>query len=370
LLTLATGLAVARAQATDDGQAASGPDWTPTSLTSPASRLFTPANGALLAITSDGLMRSDDAGDNWYAINTPGKPVYVDSSNQDVLYATTNTEPLLKSSDGGASWTAILSGPPYAGKLLDSIAVSPADSNLIYAGLKQGPLSDQYWFYRSKDAGSTWTELFHSQNSLCGWGVQILVPHPTDANRMEFSGGCHAGRDFSETLRESTDQGQTFTDVYADRRPGYDSPSGFPKELNGGQGAHPARWWLGVNRDQRFGGSFLLLSDDDARSWNPVLSYVGGGSEDPDKNNFSVTIAAVAYDPNNPDTVYVARNSAFFGFPPTPVSSGVTLSTDGGQTWNDLGNQQTGKIADLALGIDGRHLFLATDAGIARLPLQ
>jgi hypothetical protein len=54
----------------------------------------------------------------------------------------------------------------------------------------------------------------------------------------------------------------------------------------------------------------------------------------------------------------------------TPVSSGVALSTDGGQTWNDLGNQQTGKIADLVLGIDGRYPFLATDSGVARLALQ
>jgi hypothetical protein len=35
-----------------------------------------------------------------------------------------------------------------------------------------------------------------------------------------------------------------------------------------------------------------------------------------------------------------------------------------------LGNQQTSVIADVALGIDGRNLFLATDRGVARLALQ
>jgi hypothetical protein len=263
-----------------------------------------------------------------------------------------------------------MSGPPYAGKQLNAIAVSPVDGNLIFAGLKQGSISDQYWFYRSTDAGATWTELFHSQNSLCGWGVQILLPHPTDPDRLFFSGGCHAGRDFSETLKESTDQGRTFTDVYVNTQTETDALSGFPHSLVGGQGAAPSRWYLAINRDQRSGGSFLMRSDNDTGSWDPVLDFVGGGSFDSNKDNYSVTIAAVAYDPGNPDSVYVARNSAYFGFPPTPVSSGVTVSVDGGQTWNDLGNQQTGSIADLALGIDGHYLFLATDRGVARLALQ
>jgi hypothetical protein len=219
------------------------------------------------------------------------------------------------------------------------------------------------------DAGATWTELFHSHNSVCGWGVQILQPHPTDANRVLFWGGCHAGRDVSEVLKQSADQGQTFTDVYGNHQPAFDAPSGFPKAIVGGQGAVPERWYLAINRDQRFGGSSLLRSDDDGASWNLVLNHVGGGSADADKNNWSVSIAAIAYDPSNPDHVYVARNGAFFGFPPTPVTSGLTASSDGGQTWNDVGNQQLGTISDLALGIDGHFLFLASDRGVARLPL-
>lgn len=152
---------------------------------------------------------------------------------------------------------------------------------------------------------------------------------------------------------------------------GVDTPSGFPASLTGGQGADPQRWYLAVNRDSRAGGAFLLSSDDDAGSWNVVLDYVGGGTEDPNRDtNFSVTMQAVVYDPANPDTVYVARSGAFFGYPPTPVTSGVSVSSDGGQTWTDLGNQQEGTLNALALGIDGQFLFLATDHGVARLSLR
>jgi photosystem II stability/assembly factor-like uncharacterized protein len=372
VLLLAVGGGIgARAQASDDDEnQSSGVDWTDTSLTSPATRLFTPAGGALLATTTDGLMRSDDAGDTWYLIDSPDKVVYVDPTSQDVLYATSNANPLLRSADGGTTWNSLMSGPPYSGKVLDNVAVSPAAPTVIYAGLKTGSISDEYWFYRSVDAGSTWTELFHSHNSLCGWGVKILLPHPVDANRLFFSGGCHAGRDFAETLKESIDQGQTFTDIYGNRQPAIDALSGFPQALTGGDGTDPQRWYLAINRDQRFGGSFLMRSDDDGRSWYAVLDHVGGGSEDPDKSKFSVTIRAMAYDAANPATVYVARNGAYPGFPPTSVTSGVAVSGDGGQTWNDLGNQQMGSIADLALGIDGQYLFVASDRGVARLAVR
>ena len=86
-------------------------------------------------------------------------------------------------------------------------------------------------------------------------------------------------------------------------------------------------------------------------------------------NFLSATVGGIAYDPNNPDNVYVGRNAAFFGYPPTPVASGVGASTDGGQTWDDLGNQQLGTISDLAFGIDGRYLFVASDRGVSRLSL-
>ena len=360
---------IGMAQSSGDDQG-TGPDWTDTALTSPATRLFTPTSGALLALTSDGMMRSDDAGDTWYQVGGAENVVYVDPTNHDTLYASADNDPLRRSTDGGLTWTSLMSGPPFTGKVLNVVGVSPADTNLIYAGLKLPSISDQYWLYRSANAGGTWTELFHSHNSLCGWGAQFILPHPTDSSRVFFSGGCHAGRNFFDIVQQSTDQGQTFADFYAIREAAADAPSGFPKQLLGGQGAAPQRWYLAINRDQRLGGSVLLRTDDDGGSFDTVLDHQGGGTFDPERTTFSVSIAAVAYVASNPDTVYVARNGAFPGFPPTLVTSGIIVSADGGQSWNDLGSQQVGTIADLALGIDGRFLFLATDRGVSRLTLQ
>jgi photosystem II stability/assembly factor-like uncharacterized protein len=193
--------ASAQGSGSDQRQSLSA-DWTDTSLTSPASRLFTPSSGALLAITSDGLMRSNDGGDTWRAVATPGTPLYVDPTSQDVLYATSKTAPLQRSTDGGATWTTLMDAQVYPNQVVDALAASLADPKLLYAGLKRPGISDEYWVYRSTDSGSTWTQLFHAQNSLCGWGVGVLSPHPTDTKRLLFSGGCHAGRDFNEALQQ------------------------------------------------------------------------------------------------------------------------------------------------------------------------
>jgi len=46
-------------------------EWVQTSLQEPTGKLFTPASGALLVRTSDGLARSDDAGATWHADTSP-----------------------------------------------------------------------------------------------------------------------------------------------------------------------------------------------------------------------------------------------------------------------------------------------------------
>lgn len=377
LLVLAIAIIVAAALTSDvwaqsTDRTVSTPDWMATSLTSPTQRLFAPSSGALLATTSDGLMRSDDAGDTWQPVLTSGTVISVDPNTQDILYGTSPSDVLRRSVDGGATWSTLMSGQDqdFSGRVVDTVAVSPANAGLIFVGLKRPGISDEYWLYRSSDAGRAWTQLFHMQNTLCGWGAQFIMPHPTDTSRLLFSGGCHAGRDFFERVQQSQDQGQSFTNWYAASQSAADAPVGFPKALVGGQGAAPQRWYLAINRDQRLGGSVLLRSDDDGSSWDTVLDFQGGGTFDTDQSTFSVTIDALAYDPANPDRVYVARAGAFPGFPPTPVTSGITVSTDAGQTWSDLGNQQLGTIADLALGVDARYLFVATDQGVARLELQ
>jgi photosystem II stability/assembly factor-like uncharacterized protein len=76
---------------------------------------------------------------------------------------------LYKSTDGGASWTLAATGIAYPNVL--SIAVDPADPDVIYAG------SDCGGVFRSRDAGATWSHFSTGLELLCVWDVAV---HPLD----------------------------------------------------------------------------------------------------------------------------------------------------------------------------------------------
>jgi hypothetical protein len=245
---------------------------------------------------------------------------------------------------------------------------------LLYLGVAQIPgTSADFRFLRSNDGGTTWQRLEERHLSFCGWGVPILQPHPGDASRVFRAAECTAGRNFGESLGQSTDAGATWTAVFDSDSTSSDS-AGYPARLAGGQGAAPERFYLAVNRDRRVGGSTLYRSDDDGSTWNGVLAYRGGGSggytqpgEDPQAPG--VWLGGLTYDPANPDRVFVGRR-VYPGYFAPANGGGVAASLDGGATWSDLGRQDIGAVSDLALGVDGQNLYAATDQGLWRLPLS
>jgi len=104
--------------------------------------------------------------------------------------------------------------------------------------------------------------------------------------------------------------------------------------------------------ESRTVGSSIHRSDDDGRTWTLLLTTAGDGAPEPGKR-----ITALTYDPARPDVVYIA------------VEGGVRASADGGATWAALGRQDLPRINVLALGVDGRNLYAATERGLYRLRL-
>jgi len=364
------------AQSGSGSDSASASDWTGPLLPGPAMAIFTPSSGALLVRASDGLYRSDDAGQTFRPIALPPAPrpvdrvISVDPTNQDVLYAGGN-ELLYQSTNGGSTWQPILPMASHPGFEAVALAISPANPSIVYAALVDAASRDTFLLLGSHDRGASWTTLEMSgPASLCGWGVRLLQAHPTDPMRVFLSSGCFAGRNFGASLQQSTDQGKTFNDWWTSAAVG--SPlSGYPHSLVGGLGAVPTRWYLAFNRDPRIGGSAVMRSDDDGSTWTPVLSYDGGGgfgSPGSDPNAWNIQIAGLADVSSAPDTLYVAR-TALSPADQSVQTSGVATSTDGGATWSDLDSQQLGHLADLALGIDGQNLYLASDQGLFQLSL-
>jgi photosystem II stability/assembly factor-like uncharacterized protein len=123
-----------------------------------------------------GVFKTSDGGKTWSKVlyvdaKTGGNDVVIDQKNPDTLYATmwqmyrtpwklSSGGPgsgLYKSTDAGAHWNKLSSNPGFATGLLGKmgVAVSPADSNVVYAIAQ----AHEGGVFRSNDAGATWTRV-------------------------------------------------------------------------------------------------------------------------------------------------------------------------------------------------------------------
>jgi photosystem II stability/assembly factor-like uncharacterized protein len=111
----------------------------------------------------DGPYRSQDGGDHWERLNFPVKDLVVwsivfDPKNPRTLYLGTAPTAIFKSEDGGDNWRRLrIIDPVGMVKMgfpcrIIRLAVDPANTNEIYAGLEVGGV------IRSLDGGETWDD--------------------------------------------------------------------------------------------------------------------------------------------------------------------------------------------------------------------
>jgi uncharacterized repeat protein (TIGR01451 family) len=77
--------------------------------------------------------------------------LYVGTGEQDFSGDSYSGAGILRSTDGGNTWTNIPG--PFVGSYIGSLAVSPSNANIVLAGVEFGGV------YRSADGGNTWTQV-------------------------------------------------------------------------------------------------------------------------------------------------------------------------------------------------------------------
>lgn len=162
-----------------------GLTWSPTGLTFQLTNgdaslirkvLINPANtNELCAAGASGMYKSSNGGTTWTKVlDSLFWDLQMDPVNPNVLYASTGwvmnsnlgTAGIYKSTNFGNTWTMLSTGMPLTGQIQRvKLAIAPSDNNYIYAACvdtQQG----LYGFYKSTNAGATWTYIAVADNVL------------------------------------------------------------------------------------------------------------------------------------------------------------------------------------------------------------
>jgi photosystem II stability/assembly factor-like uncharacterized protein len=172
-----------------------------------------PGTGYVFAGTNDGLFRSIDGGMTWEDVgpNTGNiKDFEFHPTNGQIIYATSAGR-FYRTIDGGLDWDWVSS--VIGANVRMCIAVTPANPDMVYV-LKTGTYAFS-GFYRSLDAGATFTEMSDTPN-IMGWAADgsstggqawydLCLEADLDHPEIVYVGGIRA--------KKSIDSGVTWIDV-------------------------------------------------------------------------------------------------------------------------------------------------------------
>ena len=280
-----------------------------------------------------GLYRWDVANQDWYQllsmesigqkVSLSVESVALDPNNPNIVYAATGAYThtgkgeevpgnILKSIDGGNTWEVLDLSVPMGGNEKwrwagERLALNPHNSNVVYFGSRL----DGLWI--SEDAGKTWSQIDTSVIPVGEtWGETKGVAGVTFIEFDESSEEVAYVGVAGEGVYQTTDGGNT-----------WQSLDGLSNSLVPQQGE--------INGD---GELVVTLYDSQNSSSNGgVWKFNGSAWEDITPKN-GKNYAGLTVSESDPNTLFAVS------YPMTP--NDIYRSTDGGDTWTALNNQQQG----------------------------
>ncbi len=282
-------------------------------------------NRALTHINNNNLLKDSKTAINWTAVgpyNIGGRvrAIAISNQNPDLIYASSVSGGIFKSTNGGSSWVPI---SDYASNLaISSIVIDPNNNNIIYAGTGEGFFNYDAvrgeGILKTNDGGITWSlQKNFSGTTEFPYFINDLYLRPDSTNilyaatnnglfRTTNSGNnwsfIHQG---SFSIRATQVVGDPLTPATFYICYGNHTQDGIYKTINGGK-------------------TFTKLS-----SGFPTAGY---------------NRIALAVSKSNPNILFASLDSAS-----THFTHSIQKSTDGGITWTAVA-----KPIDLMLG--GSHL--------------
>lgn len=362
---------------------------------------FNPVSGRVTALAVDptnssivylggaegGVWKSTDGGATWIPLtdNQPSLAVgsiALDPQNPQTIYVGTGEENfngdayfgagILKSTDGGATWATIGTGPedgpfglkPYFyGGYVGSLAVDPQNSQVLLAAVSE--VSNLGGVWRSADGGQTWTQIG------LGLPTQVFFD-PTNGN-VAYTAIAGSG------VFKSTNAGVTWT---ADNGTGtnvLNVANSFKVSVAIDPG-HTSTLYASVGGYLDSSGSSTLLgfykTTDGGANWTAIWTPTKSTS-----SNFPSTYCSASGEPgqcwyDNVVAIDPASSAVFVGgsFEASTSSESGALwrSDDSGVTWSDIDPPPTASgvqalhpdLHAIAFAPGGGPMYVGTDGGL------
>jgi len=191
----------------------------------------------VLVASQGGIYRTNNGGSSWiqtYNSSNTVQDLDADPSNFNIQYGSVNSLGLIKSTDGGLTWSIALNRNEYnSNHQRFETSVSPADPNTVFVSVYSGSgatVGVNTDFYVSRNKGVTFENLKTLASSSAanlltgqGWYDNIIMAHPYNSNVFYIGGVAVfkvtvSGSNFSFTsIASGYDNSQINTGVHVDQ---------------------------------------------------------------------------------------------------------------------------------------------------------
>ena len=273
-----------------------------------------------------------------------------------------------RSTDGGITWGHV-SGSFFAGVSISDVVVDPTNVDHLYISVLRGrggirrttpPSSVPFGIWESKNGGATWqldkgtTSEFHGATDL------VMDPRQPSTLYASFWG---------DGIYRTTDAGKNWYSAMGNLPNGQFNAGAtrFSLGLTHPAGVKDAYVYAGFDYFDKKGGyhpARIYRTTTNGLSWDLLPGGTGTDAVTDYCGTQCFYDNVVLPDPSNLSTIYVAGS---YGYGNSPQSGGIYRSTDGGQTWKNLGYDLHPDFHAIAVQPgDTAHVVIGNDGGVWR----